>query len=204
MSRLNIYTHKNVNSFCYNSKWPCTPVERILWYIWAVCVIISLILRYIINFQCKIFSMTHVSVDCFIKRMDLPDMDPVMPFPTTWFSNSHWSYGKREVIQNTLFMNTAIHFECPICYFVMALTKYLTALFYNNPAITSYWCPPSRLCLSTIDTQWFWNKQKVSWIRSSANNVRYQMRFGDETITWWREMRVESTYKIYLVRISTG
>ena len=48
-------------------------------------------------------------------------------------------------------------------------------------------------------SQWFWNKQKVHRIRSSAKKVRYQMRYGDETITWWREILVESTYKIYLV-----
>ena len=93
-----------------------------------------------IPLQCK--QSTRVSRDYFKMRFDLSERiiwagpNTMIYFHYTWKKNNYCRIHHLWIRQSVLNVDNVI---------------VIAALLYNNLAMTSpYWCPPSRLCLSTI------------------------------------------------------
>ena len=91
---------------------------------------------------------------------------------------------KEQLVQDTPPLTTAICFEC-LQFYGNGCHKNLSALFYNNLAMTSpYWCPPSSPLLSPVSSEIWQGRARDTNIGDSRFNAtqKQQSRPGAEVI----------------------
>ena len=116
----------------------------------------------------------------FIRKDNLGSSNTMIYFHKTW--------KKEQLVQDTPPLTTAIWFEC-LQFYGNGCHKNLSALFYNNLAITSpYWCPPSSPLLSPVSSEIWQGRARDTNIGDSRFNSHTETAksSGCRGHRWWR------------------